>query len=145
MLCLLDKLCLIIVHCPSLSLVTFFGLKYFLWYEYGYIFFLLLATDSLENCLLSLYFESMFVLWTEVSLFIYESVQLLCLLIGEFYSFTKCKWLLINEDLILPFYLLLSVLYLSVSFSWCFCLPFWFGGFLWGVFPNLLFQNVSLV
>ena len=33
-------------------------------------FFLLLATDSLENCLLSLYFEPMFVLRTEVSLFI---------------------------------------------------------------------------
>ena len=49
-------------------------------------------------------------------------------------------WLLIDEALVLPFYLLFSGCYISIgSFNMCFSLIFWFGGFLWCFSQFLLF------
>lgn len=129
-------LCLAILFYVSLYIIhlclllPFVARVYLIWYEYGYTHFLLVAI-WLEYHLPFLHFEPIFVFRDRVSL-LEAAVQ-------QLYVFWLVKshlgWLWINEDFSTAILSFVSwLLYISVYFFLCFCLPSWFGGFLWQYF-----------
>ena len=96
---------------------------YFVWYEYGYMCFFGGLSFAWSNHSPSLYFELMFVFRAEMSLL--EGTYRWVLIFNPFSHsdfwvvnsiYLQLEWLLIDKDVVLPFYLLFSGCSISLLF-----------------------------